>query len=104
LSFPALLDAADDPTFVRNGSVAVVYLHLVKRLDFQEFRRVRASYIAVILKMKGATVGNALRLLREGGYIERGPSKVLDAYTYRLMFARKHDEPTSQPAPKRQHG
>lgn len=88
MSFPALIDAGSDPRFVAKGSVAVVYLHLVARLDFMEFRRVRASRLSVDLRMRPETIGGALRILREGGYIERG-ERVMDAFTYRLVYARK---------------
>lgn len=87
MSFPALLDAGDDPS-VQEGSVALVYLHLVKRLDFVEFRRVRASRVATDLRKRPETIGTALRVLREGGYIERG-ERVMDVFTYRLVYARK---------------
>ena len=87
VSFPALLDAADDPLLVQKGSVAALYLHLVKRLDFMEFRRVRASRVAADLRMRPETVGAALKCLRDAGYIERG-ERVMDVFTYRLIYAR----------------
>lgn len=87
MSFPALLDAGDDPLLVRQGSVAAVYLHLVKRLDFVEFRRVKATRIADTLGIRPETAGRALRALREAGYIDRG-QRVLEVFTYRLVFSR----------------
>lgn len=99
MSFPALLDAGNDPLLVQKGSVAVVYLHLVSRLDFMEFRRVRASRVATDLRVRAETVGTALKTLRDAGYIERG-ERVMDVFTYRLVFAR----PTTaqrEPASKR---
>jgi DNA-binding MarR family transcriptional regulator len=94
VSFPALLDAADDPLLVQKGSVAALYLYLLKRLDFVQYRRQWGSRIAEELHVKPKTVSQALRLLIEGGYVERGP-KVMDVYTYRLVFARQR-----QNAPK----
>lgn len=87
MSFPALLDAGNDPLLVQRGSVATVYLHLVGRLDFMEFRRVRASRVATDLRIRPETVGAALTALRKAGYIERG-ERVMDVFTYRLVFAR----------------
>lgn len=95
MSFPALLDAATDPLLVQRGSVAALYLHLVSRLDFNEFRRVRASRIATDLAIRPETVGTALRALREAGYIERG-ERVMDVFTYRLVYSRNREV-----APKR---
>lgn len=86
MSFPAFLAAATDPLVVRHGSVAAVYLHLASRLDFREFRRVRASRVAVDLGVRPETVGLALKVLRDGGYIERG-ERVMDVFTYRLAYS-----------------
>lgn len=98
MSFPALLDAGSDPLVIQSGCGAKVYLHLVSRLDFVEYRRLRASRVATDLGVRPETVGAALKLLRDAGYIERGP-RVLEVFTYRLVFARKHRE--SEDAPKR---
>ena len=94
MSFPALLEAGSDPLLVRRGSTAMVYLHLVSRLDFVEFRRVRASRIATDLRIRPETVGAALKALREAGYIERGP-RVLEVFVYRLVYARRQDQSES---------
>ncbi len=101
MSFPALLDAGDDPLLVQKGSVAVLYLHLVGRLDFVEFRRLRASRVSTDLRMRPETIGAALKVLREAGYIERG-ERVMDVFTYRLVYARKAGEDASnrKPAPR----
>lgn len=98
MSFPALIEAGSDPLLVQRGSVAAVYLHLVGRLDFVEYRRLRASRVATDLCVRPETVGAALKALRDAGYIERGP-RVLEVFTYRLVFARKHDQ--REDAPKR---
>ena len=90
VSFPALMEAGNDPLLVQRGSVAAVYLHLVGRLDFVEFRRLRASRVATDLCLRAETVGAALKLLREAGYVVRGP-RVLEVFTYRLVFARDRD-------------
>ena len=92
MSFPALLDAADDPLLVQRGSVAALYLHLVKRLDFVEFRRLRASRVATDLGLRAETVGAALKCLREAGYIVRG-ERVMDVFTYRLIYSRSKESP-----------
>jgi DNA-binding transcriptional ArsR family regulator len=87
-----MLDAADDPLLVQRGSVAALYLHLVKRLDFMEFRRLRASRVATDMGVRAETIGTALKMLREAGYIERGP-RVIDVFTYRLIYSRRREVP-----------
>lgn len=76
-----------DRRFLERPTLAVLYSYLVPRLHFTEFRRVRASRIATDLGVRPETVGDALRVLREAGYIERGP-RLLDVFTYRLVYAR----------------
>ena len=87
MSFPALIEAGNDPLMVQRGSVATLYLHLVSRLDFVEFRRLRASRVATDLGVRPETVGTALKVLRDAGYLERG-ERVMDCFTYRLVYAR----------------
>lgn len=89
--FPALLDAADDPIFIGHPNAMAVYVYLIKRLDFGEFRRVRASRVAADRSIRPETAGAALKMLRRHGYIIRG-KRVLEVFTYRLVFARKHDQ------------
>lgn len=88
MSFPALLEAADDPLLVQKGSVAALYLYLVKRLDFVDYRRQWAERIAADMKVRPSTVSSGLRDLIQAGYIERGP-RIMDAFTYRLIYSRQ---------------
>lgn len=86
MSFPALLQAAGDVELT--GATIRVYLRLVGELDFTEFRRLWAGRTARALRVHPNTAGDALRVLRERGYIERGP-KLMDVYTYRLLYSRR---------------
>lgn len=96
MSFPALLEASDDP-IVRRRRNATVYLYLVKRLDFREFRRVMARRLGRELGMRPQTVGAALKTLGKHGYLERGP-KVMDTWTYRLVYARSERDGPNKPS------
>lgn len=88
MSIPALLQAANDPDLVRHRSTLAVYLHLVSVLDVGEFRCLSHGKVARSLRMDPHTVGDALRTLRDRGYLERGP-KLMDVYTYRLFNSRR---------------
>ncbi len=90
MSIPALLQAANDPDLKRHRSTLAVYLHLIGVLDVGEFRRLWHGKVARSLRMHPNTVGDALRTLRERGYLERGP-KLMDVYTYRLLNSRRVD-------------
>jgi hypothetical protein len=91
--FPALLDAGKDPLFVERRTLTTLYVHLIGRLDFAEFRRVRASRVATDLCVRPETVGAGLRALVRAGYLVRG-ERVMDVFTYRLVYSRA-TEPAS---------
>jgi len=88
VSFPAMTEAGNDPVMTQRGSVAALYLHLTTRLDFTEYRRLRVGDLARTLHLERRTVGAALRILRDRGYIERG-TRLMDVFTYRLLYSRR---------------
>lgn len=83
--FPALLAAGDDPLFVQRPSCGVVYLHLVKRLDFHEWRIQKHGVLARRLGLSPNTIGLALQSLVNAGYLDRRPYDGR-IFAYRLSF------------------
>lgn len=85
-------DAGNDPIMTRRGTVASLYLHLTTKLDFVDYRRVRAEDVARTLAVHKTTVRQALKILSDFGYIERG-ARLMDVFTYRLVYARRNGHP-----------
>lgn len=84
MTFPALATAAEDRTL--KGMPFCVYGWLLcHRLDFEDYCSLKIDGLAQTLQMAPRTASRAVRLLVEGGYIERRlvPGK---GYGYRLRM------------------
>jgi hypothetical protein len=65
-----------------------VYLWCHEHLDVMEYRPVKHSVIEVALSMKDSSIADAIVLLIERGYIERG-ERSDRLWTYRLLHSRR---------------
>jgi hypothetical protein len=85
---PALRDLVKDAELT--GSPTRVYLFLMEELDPVDYRPVKAWAVAQHLGMKEHTVGRALKLLVERGYLSKrweGEGKAV-AIWYRIVHVR----------------
>lgn len=86
---PAFCQLANDP-LLGHGSVAPVYLRLIRRLDYVEFRTVKATAVAHWLGRERHAVDKALRALCEAGYLDRKRDGRM--WVYRLFWSRSSEE------------
>ena len=83
---PAMVSASTDQRL--RGAPLGVYVWLVcQMLDLQEYRPLKIDGVAYGLKVKRDTVSRALRLLVDGGYLERR-GQPQTGYEYRLRYTR----------------
>lgn len=61
--------------------------HLRHRLDFMEFREVKAASLAADMRIKESTVGQMLTMLVERGYLEESGKKKPRAF--RMPWSRR---------------
>lgn len=94
--FQALLDLPKDPALT--GMPTRVFLHLMDKLDFEEARPVKNWAVATTLHAKPQTIGRALKLLVEKGFLGVGKWERGTGRTYTLKQSRK----SSTLAPQRQ--
>ena len=83
---PALVTASTDQRL--RGAPIGVYLWLVcHHLDFEAYRALKIDGLATSLRVKRHTASRALRVLVEGGYVERR-GRQATGYEYRLRWTR----------------
>lgn len=83
---PALVEASTDPRL--RGAPLGVYVWLIcHRLDFTHYKPLKIDGLAVSLQVKRDTASRALRLLVDGGYLDRR-GVAQSGYEYRLWWTR----------------
>ena len=82
---PALLAAADDPEL--RGAPLAVLVWLWGQLEPHGYRAVKTSAVGAALGIRRGTVGRALHLLVERGYLAEGPRDGA-MRSYRLLVTR----------------
>lgn len=65
---PALAQAALDPAI--SGRTMQVYVYLIGQLDTYQFRPIKITQTAHVMKIKRPNLSRALTLLIERGYLE----------------------------------
>lgn len=84
---PAMVSASTDQRL--RGAPIGVYLWLVcHMLDFEDFRALKIDGLAMSLRVKRHTASRALRLLVDGGYVERRGQQAT-GYEYRLRWTKR---------------
>lgn len=83
---PALADLTKDAEL--SGAPTRVYLFLLGALDPVDYRAVKAWAIAEQLRMKSHTVGRALAILAEKGYLHIGEHNSDGTRTFRIVYSR----------------
>lgn len=83
--FPAIDDLVSDSKLT--GVPTRVYLHLLRKLDPQEFRHVKNWGVAKALGLRPGTVGRAMDLLVLSGFLQRG-KREQGVWSYTIAYAR----------------
>lgn len=82
---PAFVAAMQDRAL--RGNARDVYLWCNEHLDVVQYRSVKHSVIESALHMKDSSVADALQVLIDRGYIDRG-ERMDRLWTYRLFYSR----------------
>lgn len=82
---PAFVAAMQDRTL--RGNARDVYLWCHEHLDIVQFRPVKHSVIESALQMKDSSIADALQVLIDRGYLDRG-ERCDRLWTYRLYYSR----------------
>lgn len=91
---PALADLPKDASLT--GAPTRVYLQLLQELDPIEYRAVKNWALAKGLGMKPQTIGRAIALLVERGYLVAGEWTRSTGRTYRVIYTRRSGAMTPQ--------
>jgi len=82
----SLRDALEDPML--DGAPLQIFTRCFIWLEPHGYRPLVLTLIARQVRVEERTVSRSLKLLCEGGYLERGPNTVHGVGTYRVLLTR----------------